>query len=1061
MSEEVVLSIRFTVDGKEVAGEVRSHQEAFKQFGLAGAEAYNKALHAQEQARGSAVQYTAQLKRQADTLGLTKTQTLAYEASQHQLTAAEKESVTQSIKAIDAYDKKQAMLVKVTNVARTAGLVIGTALVAGLVGSVTEAARAEQAHLKLEAVLRATGNAAGLVKPQLDAYAESLKRATGIDDDAIRSSMAVLLTFKQVQGETFRQTMTMAADLSKLLGQDLQSSVLMLGKALEDPESGLLALRRAGVSFNDATKEMIKELVAVGKQAEALELILNVMRTQGIDRLAESMNTGYVGAMNKATNATSDFFKMIGQSAVVKEPTLAFLEGVADRLNRIRDVVENGTWIEKVALIAKYSGNLLALATMPAVGDPNRAGAAGFQESRASVELGRQEDFRDTAMAAALGVTKREGAGWSALEKFWKDQEEAAKKAAQAREQFVTSLKDEAATLGMTTEQAKLYKAQQLGITGAQLASVKASLAQVEADKQKKVSLDAYLKLAEIHEQVMQEIADLDLKKSQANAAAVVEMDKRIESLGFETSLMGLSNAERERAIALHDLEARAVNLSTGEYERYRDALEEIYGLRAVRETQQKNLEEAKRINEEIGRSLTDALLRGFEAGKGFAENFRDTLVNMFNTLVLRPVIEWAISPISGAITAGLGSLGIPGLGNAAGLTGMGDVSSWASGLGSLFGAGGSAAEAGAASGIAMEGAMDLGIAGSSLGGAGAGAALAGLGVMGLAALAVYKLGGFGETPTRPWNPTLGVSGTAGAGGVSSLSFSGDPATPFSYPTVSSPLGLPSYADEVTADDFTAAISDAFAAMTEVGTALGLDTSRLATAEVPFSFDVASAGSSGFGPESSEVIAAFSQNLGEITDELALVLMPGLAEFALAGETATETLVRLVVVQEELLAAQESLEATLQQSVLTLPDTLGITALEDYQASLATSAFVAPMDALGAAQKLYDETLAAARGGDLGAVQDFPQVAQDLLGIGRDVYASGAEFAALFTEVNTTLNDVIQLQQGIQTDILADVPVAIQEAAQDQIAELKAGFAAVVAELEGVQAELQRIQEAA
>ena len=47
--------------------------------------------------------------------------------------------------------------------------------------------------------------------------------------------------------------------------------------------------------------------------------------------------------------------------------------------------------------------------------------------------------------------------------------------------------------------------------------------------------------------------------------------------------------------------------------------------------------------------------MRGFEGGKGFAENLRDTVENMFKTLVLRPIVSAVVSPVSGAITAGLG----------------------------------------------------------------------------------------------------------------------------------------------------------------------------------------------------------------------------------------------------------------------------------------------------------------------------------------------------------------------------------------------------------------------
>lgn len=57
-------------------------------------------------------------------------------------------------------------------------------------------------------------------------------------------------------------------------------------------------------------------------------------------------------------------------------------------------------------------------------------------------------------------------------------------------------------------------------------------------------------------------------------------------------------------------------------------------------------------LAKDISKSLTDALLRGFESGKGFAKNFRDTLINMFKTLVLRPTIDAILAPITGGLAS-------------------------------------------------------------------------------------------------------------------------------------------------------------------------------------------------------------------------------------------------------------------------------------------------------------------------------------------------------------------------------------------------------------------------
>lgn len=76
-----------------------------------------------------------------------------------------------------------------------------------------------------------------------------------------------------------------------------------------------------------------------------------------------------------------------------------------------------------------------------------------------------------------------------------------------------------------------------------------------------------------------------------------------------------------------------------------------------VRETEKANEQikrDYERTYESIQRSLTDALLRGFESGKSFAENFRNTLINMFKTLVLQPAISFILSPITNAVAQGV-----------------------------------------------------------------------------------------------------------------------------------------------------------------------------------------------------------------------------------------------------------------------------------------------------------------------------------------------------------------------------------------------------------------------
>ena len=159
----------------------------------------------------------------------------------------------------------------------------------------------------------------------------------------------------------------------------------------------------------------------------------------------------------------------------------------------------------------------------------------------------------------------------------------------------------------------------------------------------------------------------------------------RLEEQLAQRSTLGLTLDEietLEKLIAAKKRNAVAVN-----------AMEQV-------DAAKKAAEEWKRASESIEQSLTDALLRGFESGDGFGRNFVETLKNMFNTLVLRPVISAIVNPVAGAVTGALGLAGTAqaatggGVGVGGVVSGLGTLGSLSSGVG-LLGAGGLGLQAG------------------------------------------------------------------------------------------------------------------------------------------------------------------------------------------------------------------------------------------------------------------------------------------------------------------------------------------------------------------------------
>ena len=171
-----------------------------------------------------------------------------------------------------------------------------------------------------------------------------------------------------------------------------------------------------------------------------------------------------------------------------------------------------------------------------------------------------------------------------------------------------------------------------------------------------------------------------------------------------------------------------------------------------------KRMEDASR---DIERSLTDALLRGFEGGADFAKNFVDTLKNLFSTLVLRPIIQPIAQGAAGLVTGALG-MGASG-------------SAFASGGGSMLGGISNLLAPGAISqsiGMVAGGiAETLGASSAIAGSIGAGVATA-IPYIGIAIAIATALGVFDKKPS---NKAAGGSVDLGSGNIGDLwAMSGD-----------------------------------------------------------------------------------------------------------------------------------------------------------------------------------------------------------------------------------------------------------------------------------------------
>ena len=172
-------------------------------------------------------------------------------------------------------------------------------------------AKQEKAVKQLEQGLKSTANAAGFSLSQLTQYASELQRVTTFGDEDIIAAQSQLVTFTRITGNEFKRTMQAALDLSTRMDQDLKSSVLQLGKALNDPVANMGALTRSGIQFTDQQKEMIKALVKSGDQVGAQKLILKELETQ-FGGSARAARDTFGGALKGLDNAFGDLLESSG-----------------------------------------------------------------------------------------------------------------------------------------------------------------------------------------------------------------------------------------------------------------------------------------------------------------------------------------------------------------------------------------------------------------------------------------------------------------------------------------------------------------------------------------------------------------------------------------------------------------------------------------------------------------------------------------------------------------------------------------------------------------------------
>ena len=239
--------------------------------------------------------------------------------------------------------------------------VAGAAAFGGLVATVKvgidEFMEAQKVMAQTNAVLKSTGGVAKVTATQITDLSSSIMKMTGIDDEAVQSGQNLLLTFTKIRNETgkgndiFDQATLAMTNLSVAMGKDLNSSAILVGKALNNPIKGMGALSKAGVQFTEGQKAIIESLVDSGNIMGAQKIILRELETQfggsaeaagktlpgqlnilkqTFSNLAGELVAGFLPSVARAATSLVDFLQKFAKQPTLDAKIRLVVGGVTD-----------------------------------------------------------------------------------------------------------------------------------------------------------------------------------------------------------------------------------------------------------------------------------------------------------------------------------------------------------------------------------------------------------------------------------------------------------------------------------------------------------------------------------------------------------------------------------------------------------------------------------------------------------------------------------------------------------------------------------------------------------
>lgn len=368
------------------------------------------------------------------------------------------------------------------------GALVGAAGFAGLVIAGAEVvkvfAELETQLLTIDAALKATSDASGQTTSSINEMASSISKVSLATEDDLRGAAIAITKFRTIAGDQFEQVLKLSTDLAAVGFGSVQGAATALGRALENPTTGLARLTRAGITFTEGQKLLIKQLEGTGETAKAQEVVLKGLEDR-VGGAAQGQASGLSGAFHNLQQATNNYFESLGgrianalglQSGI--QSIISFVQKLNQAMN-LPDSAPLGERLEQVRhqaadadkSIEDLTNKLTELQAQQASIDRGKGGgneAYRLMQQQINDANKALKDFVATSVDLHVKLAALEQQ--DAFEKTAASAKSAAAQTEIANEKFqgvISTLQQQIKLLGMTAEAQKNYEdAQKAGVVG-------------------------------------------------------------------------------------------------------------------------------------------------------------------------------------------------------------------------------------------------------------------------------------------------------------------------------------------------------------------------------------------------------------------------------------------------------------------------------------------------------------------------------------------------------------------------------------------------------------------